>query len=586
MKGGRGLALVAVFLAAAVTLATWTLLDGDRERRFELVYQADADYAARVIQRDLRQRTAAMERIARRWEATGRIPVDIFTLDAENHMHDMPGFRALSYADENHIATYVVPAENSRALGRNIASFGEDRARALEIARDTARSVVTSPIQLVDGSGLGFLLFSPIHIDGAYAGSLNSVFHVGDWIGALFRDTSLAEIGGQYEYVLYLNGNEIAKSPDWQVGAETIAEAAPVTLFGGVWQIMLSPKPPFVASSATYVPEVIAAFMLVLTLMLGGLIAAARQARVAEHVADRANAGLRRANEALAREVRERRDAETRALGASEAKSRFLATMSHEVRTPINAIMGMFELIQTADIPDRQRRQANVGRDAAQRLLHLLSNVLEVSRLQAKAVEFRPENVPMTDLLDQWAMSLEAMVHQSGKSIRHTVVRGAELPAMVHVDDDRLHQIVTNIMDNAVKYTNAGTVELRVTSAEPSGAGVQIDLVDTGVGIPPAQHATVFERFTQVDDPTTRTSSGSGLGLAIASELAKAMGMTLTLVSSTEQGSHFRLFIPEQTTTRRPHDPGAQSRAIADPRGRGRPFDTVSDVRDARVAGA
>ncbi len=575
----------ALILGGIATALTWGILAKERQTQLEKTFVSDAEYAAHIIQRDLNQRAASTHRMARRWEAAGFIPEDLFTADAENHIQDMPGFRALSYANADYVADYVVPSAGSRARGRNIAAFSENRRQAIEQARATGQPTMTTPIELVDGSGLGFILFVPITIDGRYAGSLNAVFHVGSWIDALFIEPALRNTARNYAYQINLGSQVIAQSKNWSsVKAPTFSSSS-TRLFGRDLMILLKPTEAYFAMSQSMRPEQVAGFMAALTALLTALAVVAKTAQQAQAAAHKANDGLRLANASLANEVTIRREAEVEALEASAAKSRFLATMSHEVRTPINAIMGMFELIQSADVPMRQRRQAKVGHAAAERLLDLLSNVLEVSRLQAKAVEFVPRRIRLTDLLDQWALGLEAMVRKSGKDLSHSVKAADDLPAMVTLDDRRLHQIVTNVLDNAVKCTDRGHIHLEMFPGSAPQDSVILDISDTGPGIPDAHRDVIFERFTQVDERIVRTNGGSGLGLAIARELAQAMGMTLTLHTTSDSGSVFRLQMPSKILTGGSNENDQDIGDCADIGGRGRSLDTVHDVRDARITG-
>lgn len=575
----------ALILGGVATVLTWGILAQERQTQLEKIFLSDAEYAAHIIQRDLNQRAASTHRMARRWETAGFVPEDLFTADAENHIRDMPGFRALSYANADYIADYVVPRAGSRARGRNIAAFSENRRQAIERARATGQPTMTTPIELVDGSGLGFILFVPITIDGRYAGSLNAVFHVGGWIDALFVEPALRNTARNYAYQLNLGPRVIAESDNWSsVTAPTVSSSS-IRLFGRDLRILLKPTDAYFAMSRSMRPEQVAGFMAALTALLTALAIVARTAQQAQAAASIANDGLRLANESLANEVTIRREAEVEALEASAAKSRFLATMSHEVRTPINAIMGMFELIQSADIPTRQQRQAKVGHAAAERLLDLLSNVLEVSRLQAKAVEFIPRRIRLADLLDQWALGLEAMVRKSGKDLSHSVTAADDLPTLVTLDDRRLHQIVTNVLDNAVKCTNQGGIHLEMFHIDGPEDSLFLDISDTGPGIPDAQREVIFERFTQVDERIVRTNGGSGLGLAIARELAQAMGMTLTLQATSDSGSVFRLQMPSKILTGESYETEQDICDSADIGGRGRSLDPVHDVRDARITG-
>ena len=247
----------------------------------------------------------------------------------------------------------------------------------------------------------------------------------------------------------------------------------------------------------------------------------------------------------LQREVSVRRRAEKEALRASEVKASFLATMSHEVRTPINAILGLFELIEQADVPERQKRQARAGQQAASDLFKQLTNVLDVSRLEAKSLELSIRNEPLRPLIVELHQLLEASIVRSGKLIDATVAIDESVPESAWIDRRRVDQIVLNLIENAVKFTDTGRIGLSVTTYS---SGVDsylcIAVSDTGPGIPKHSIPQLFERFSQLDGAITRRAGGSGLGLSISKELAKLMQGNLQVRSVNGVGTTFELHLP------------------------------------------
>ncbi|MEP2919214.1 MAG: ATP-binding protein [Sulfitobacter sp.] len=218
---------------------------------------------------------------------------------------------------------------------------------------------------------------------------------------------------------------------------------------------------------------------------------------------------------------------------AMEVRKIFLANMSHEVRTPLNAIMGLFQLIQMADVPPRQKKQAEVGLDASHHLLAQLVNVLEMSRVEADAVEIDPASTDIRSLARQWLETAAATKHRLGKSIELSLEVDEAMPLFAVLDERRVTQIVNNMTDNALKFTKEGRVTIQIghlENTDPSAPPqLQISVSDTGCGIPENQHEAIFERFVQIDDAQTRENGGSGLGLAISRELATLMGGTLNI---------------------------------------------------------
>ncbi|MBY5934104.1 hypothetical protein KUV51_13935 [Tateyamaria omphalii] len=255
---------------------------------------------------------------------------------------------------------------------------------------------------------------------------------------------------------------------------------------------------------------------------------------------------------ALEREVAQRKKAENDAVAASLARKRFLANMSHEVRTPLNAMMGLFQLIEMSDVPKRQKQQAATGLEAANVLLAQLTNVLEVSRLEANAVKLTPKETNLASIAQQWCNTANGSVKRYGKDIEVIVELADDLPDTVCMDDKRVSQIVHNLCDNAAKFTTEGAllIDLRRSPDDTSGKKmIDISVSDTGPGLSPEDANNVFERFLQVDDSLTRRYSGTGLGLSISSDLAKLMGGHLEVESPSGYLNYtttFTLRIPTQ----------------------------------------
>ncbi|WP_147111034.1 ATP-binding protein [Tateyamaria sp. syn59] len=254
----------------------------------------------------------------------------------------------------------------------------------------------------------------------------------------------------------------------------------------------------------------------------------------------------------LENEVSQRKKAERDAVAASMARKRFLANMSHEVRTPLNAMMGLFQLIEMSDVPERQKQQAATGLEAAQVLLAQLTNVLEVSRLEANAVKLHPKETNLAAIAQQWCDTANGSVKRYGKEIEVKVAVADDLPETVCMDNKRVSQIVHNLCDNAAKFTTSGTMLIdlrRGQHGEGHRGMIEISVSDTGPGLSPEDAGNVFERFLQVDDSLTRRYSGTGLGLSISSDLAKLMGGHLEVASPSHYLNYtttFTLRIPTQ----------------------------------------
>ena len=267
--------------------------------------------------------------------------------------------------------------------------------------------------------------------------------------------------------------------------------------------------------------------------------------RMLEEVRARGEA-LVAANRELEQRVTERtlslqREKE-RAEAASVAKTRFLANMSHELRTPLNAVIGASQLLQdTRDDPDAQFALVTSIRDGGTKLLGLIDNILDLARIETGALELMTEDFNLVDCVESALSS--ASVAARIRGIKLACIIDPALPAWRHGDATRLRQILLNLLGNAVKFTPAGEVVLRLTPGAGAEA-IHIGVVDTGIGIGEASLAHVFEPFRQADDASNRRFGGSGLGLTICKQLVEVMGGCIGVRSELGKGSRFEVELP------------------------------------------
>lgn len=240
--------------------------------------------------------------------------------------------------------------------------------------------------------------------------------------------------------------------------------------------------------------------------------------------------------------------AQRRAQRASQVKSEFLATVSHEIRTPLTAILGTTELLADSRLDLRQREALTVIQSGGDTLLHVINDVLDLSRIEAGKLELAHVAFSPLDVLESVVLLFAGSSQSKGLSLG--LVAQGTIPAQVHGDPGRLRQVLSNLIGNAVKFTERGTVHVRAAWRDQR---LWVEVEDTGPGIPEAQRRRIFESFSQVDGGSTRQHGGTGLGLAIASRLVEAMGGELDVRSQVDVGSTFRFSVrPAQPTAPAP----------------------------------
>jgi signal transduction histidine kinase/ActR/RegA family two-component response regulator len=228
--------------------------------------------------------------------------------------------------------------------------------------------------------------------------------------------------------------------------------------------------------------------------------------------------------------------------GASRAKSEFLANMSHEIRTPMTVIMASLELLQQAASAPERQHFLEMSQNAGERLLHLIDDILDFSRIEAGRLEVRKEPFSLRGCLEKAAGLFRQQAQEKG--VRLTVRIDPQVPAIVNGDPVRLDQVLVNLIGNAVKFTEKGEIEV---TAEVRRRRLQIRVRDTGIGIPADRMDRLFRSFSQVDSSLTRRHGGTGLGLAICKGLVEMMGGEIRAESREGEGSVFFLTLPLAT---------------------------------------
>jgi PAS domain S-box-containing protein len=282
---------------------------------------------------------------------------------------------------------------------------------------------------------------------------------------------------------------------------------------------------------------------------------------IEQSVLDKSNDQV--SHRAIARDITSRKLAETalisareRAEFASQAKSRFLATVSHEIRTPMNGIMGMAKLLADTEVSPEQRTYVGAISTSASALLALIEDLLDYSKIEAGRFDAEPQPMSPREIADNVVELMAAKAFAKGIGMGSHVAR--DVPQMITADPGRVRQILLNLLGNAIKFTDTGGVMLKVTkTGGGTTAAIRFSVVDTGSGLQKSDAERIFNEFEQGDGSSTRQHGGAGLGLAISKRLVASMGGTISVTSELGQGSDFYFEILANDATDAPQMHGA-----------------------------
>ncbi len=432
---------------------------------------------------------------------------------------------------------FIEPLErNTPALGYDLGSDAE-RLSSMARARDTGEPVATAPIQLAQGpdNQPGFLVLLPVFSGptpkdiserrAQLAGFAVAVFRVNDLVSGMFADLKRKGIEAEL-FDESRNGNLIYAGTDY---AAKTGATVNLTVAGRPWVMVFAPTPELIASESHFQSSLVLAGGLAFTLLTTAYL----------YGGWRRTKQVAAANAALQEEIIVRQRAEAAADAANHAKSDFLASMSHEIRTPLNAILGYTQLMQRdPQLPPEQRDAVSGISASGRHLLGLINEILDLAKIEAGRMELNVADFDLAALANGLTATFRPLCAQKKIGFRLEFSGGQKIG--VRGDEGKLRQVLINLVGNAVKFTHAGEVFLRIQPLPD--ARWHFEVIDTGLGIPENEQQEIFKPFHQGSGAAHQ--GGTGLGLAIAQRQVELLGGKLELQSERGIGSRFFFHLP------------------------------------------